>query len=91
MLCCAVLQNTLRWLEKDKQLLAMTDSVDYDVEGSLCPHVNCLTLRRYCNHVTQSCMTYVCMYVRNQCLIQALVSASVQCTYVLVILTPASK
>jgi len=23
----------VKWLEKDKQLLAMTDSVDYDVEG----------------------------------------------------------
>jgi len=24
----------MKWLEKDQQLLAMTDNVDYDVEGT---------------------------------------------------------
>jgi len=28
-------QNTEKWLEMDRQLLAMTDNVDYDVEGMM--------------------------------------------------------
>jgi len=28
-------QSTVKWLEKDKQLLTMTENVDYDVEGTL--------------------------------------------------------
>jgi len=28
-------QSTVKWLEKDKQLLKMTENVDYDVEGTL--------------------------------------------------------
>jgi len=32
-MCIATVQNSVKWLEIDKQLLAITDNVDYDVEG----------------------------------------------------------
>jgi len=32
-MCIETVQNTEKWLQMDRQLLAMTDNVDYDVEG----------------------------------------------------------